>query len=124
MTSLPPLPQQQAPNIERLLREQAISNLIEQGIDPAEAERITERMAGIAHQYVADFKREKAIAESPFKIDDRVHQPIGDKVQGIVVSVYVTLTGHRMVVVEDNNGVPHIFKETQIEHTTKEFLKP
>ena len=54
--------------------------------------------------------------EYKFKIGDKVYKPKGYKFPGIVVSVFKTTSGEVRVVAEmEDNGMLHIFSETQLE---------
>lgn len=51
-----------------------------------------------------------------FKIGDRVFKPKGYKFPGIVVAVFQTTTGETRIVAEMiDNGILHIFNESQLE---------
>ncbi len=51
-----------------------------------------------------------------FNIGDEVYKPKGYKFPGIVVSVFKTTTGEKRVVAElKDNGMLHIFSESQLE---------
>lgn len=55
-----------------------------------------------------------------FKIGDKVYKPKGYKFPGIVVSVFQTTSGETRIVAEMiDNGILHIFNETQLELTHK-----
>lgn len=54
--------------------------------------------------------------ESKFKIGDKVHKPKGYKFPGIVVSVFINTSGDVRIVAEmEDNGMLHIFSESQLE---------
>jgi hypothetical protein len=54
--------------------------------------------------------------EFKFKVGDKVYKPKGYKFPGIVVSVFETTTREVRVVVElEDNGMLHIFSESQLE---------
>jgi len=54
--------------------------------------------------------------EFKFKIGDKVYKPKGYKFPGTVVSVFKTTNGDIRVVAElDDNGMLHIFSESQLE---------
>lgn len=51
-----------------------------------------------------------------FKIGDKVYKPKGYKFPGVIVSNFVTTLGEKRVVTElDDNGMLHIFSESQLE---------
>jgi hypothetical protein len=51
-----------------------------------------------------------------FKIGDQVYKPKGYKFPSIVVSVFQTTAGETRIVAEMiDNGILHIFNETQLE---------
>jgi hypothetical protein len=51
-----------------------------------------------------------------FKIGDKVYKPKGYKFPGIVVSIFKTTNGETRIVAEMiDNGMLHIFTETQLE---------
>jgi len=51
-----------------------------------------------------------------FKIGDKVYKPKGYKFPGVVVSVFQTTAGETRIVAElENNGMLHIFSESQLE---------
>ena len=51
-----------------------------------------------------------------FKIGDKIYKPNGYKFSGIVVSVFKTTSGETRIVAElENNGMLHIFSESQLE---------
>lgn len=51
-----------------------------------------------------------------FEIGDKIHKPKGYKFPGTVVSVFRTTNGDVRVVAElDDNGMLHIFSESQLE---------
>ena len=51
-----------------------------------------------------------------FEIGDRVYKPKGYKFPGIVVSNFITTSGEIRVVAElEDNGMLHIFSESQLE---------
>jgi hypothetical protein len=53
---------------------------------------------------------------SKFKIGDKVHKPKGYKFPGIVVSVFTNTSGEIRIVAEmEDNGMLHIFSESQLE---------
>lgn len=53
---------------------------------------------------------------SKFKIGDKVYKPKGYKFPGIVVAVFETTNGDIRVVAEmEDNGMLHIFSESQLE---------
>lgn len=57
-----------------------------------------------------------------FKIGDRVYKPKGYKFPGIIVSIFQTTSGETRIVAEmQDNGMLHIFNESQLE---LESLKP
>ena len=54
-----------------------------------------------------------------FKIGDRICKPKGYSFDGVVVSVFKTLAGETRVVAElEDNGMLHIFSESQLEKNT------
>ncbi len=54
---------------------------------------------------------------SKFKIGDKIYKPNGYSFPGTIVSVFETTTGEIRLVAElDNNGMLHIFSESQLEH--------
>ena len=56
------------------------------------------------------------MSEFKFKVGDRVYKPKGYKFLGVVVSVFETTSGEKRVVAElDDNGMLHIFAESQLE---------
>lgn len=56
------------------------------------------------------------MSEFKFKVGDRVYKPKGYKFPGVVVSVFETTSGEKRVVAElDDNGMLHIFAESQLE---------
>ncbi len=51
-----------------------------------------------------------------FKVGDKVYKPKGYKFPGIVVSVFLTTSGEKRIVAElEDNGMLHIFAESQLE---------
>ena len=53
---------------------------------------------------------------SKFKVGDKVYKPKGYKFPGIVVAVFTTTNGETRIVAEmEDNGMLHIFSETQLE---------
>jgi hypothetical protein len=53
---------------------------------------------------------------SKFKIGDKVYKPKGYKFPGIVVSVFTNTSGEIRIVAEmEDNGMLHIFSESQLE---------
>jgi hypothetical protein len=55
-----------------------------------------------------------------FKIGDEVYKPKGYKFPGIVVSVFQTTSGETRIVAElKDNGMLHIFSESQLELVEK-----
>lgn len=51
-----------------------------------------------------------------FETGDKVYKPKGYKYDGIVVAVFKTTSGKTRIVAElENNGMLHIFSETQLE---------
>lgn len=55
-----------------------------------------------------------------FKVGDRVYKPEGYKFPGIVVAVFETTSGKKRVVAEMiDNGMLHIFSESQLELETE-----
>jgi len=53
-----------------------------------------------------------------FNIGDKVHKPKGYKFPGIVVAIFQTTSGETRVVAEMiDNGMLHIFNESQLELT-------
>ena len=53
---------------------------------------------------------------SKFKVGDKVYKPKGYKFPGIVVSVFTNTSGDIRIVAEmEDNGMLHIFSETQLE---------
>lgn len=51
-----------------------------------------------------------------FKVGDKIYKPKGYKFPGIVVSVFQTTSGETRIVAElENNGMLHIFSESQLE---------
>jgi len=51
-----------------------------------------------------------------FKVGDKVYKPKGYKFPGIVVSVFQTTSGDTRIVAElIDNGMLHIFSESQLE---------
>lgn len=56
------------------------------------------------------------MSEFKFKIGDKVFKPKGYKFPGTVVSVFLTTAGEKRVVAElEDNGMLHIFAESQLE---------
>jgi hypothetical protein len=56
------------------------------------------------------------IIDFKFKVGDKVHKPNGYKFPGIVVSNFTTTSGEKRVVAElEDNGMLHIFSESQLE---------
>jgi len=54
--------------------------------------------------------------DSKFKIGDRVHKPTGYGFVGTIVSVFKTTLGSTRIVAEmRNNGMLHVFNESQLE---------
>jgi hypothetical protein len=54
--------------------------------------------------------------ESKFKIGDKVYKPKGYKFPGIVVSVFTNTSSDVRIVAEmEDNGMLHIFSESQLE---------
>lgn len=51
-----------------------------------------------------------------FQIGDKIYKPKGYKFPGTVVSVFKTLSGEIRIVAElEDNGMLHIFSESQLE---------
>lgn len=51
-----------------------------------------------------------------FKVNDEIYKPKGYKFGGTIVSVFKTTAGENRVVAElDDNGMLHIFSESQLE---------
>lgn len=51
-----------------------------------------------------------------FKVGDKIQKPKGYKFDGIVVAVFTTTAGEIRIVAElINNGMLHIFSESQLE---------
>ena len=56
------------------------------------------------------------MSEFKFQIGDKVFKPKGYKFPGIIVSNFVTTGGEKRVVAElEDNGMLHIFAESQLE---------
>ena len=56
-----------------------------------------------------------------FKLGDRVYKPKGYKFPGTVVSIFQTTKGETRIVAEmEDNGMLHIFNESQLELQEKE----
>lgn len=56
------------------------------------------------------------MSDYKFKVGDHVYKPKGYKFPGIVVSVFKTTTGEIRIVAElKDNGMLHIFSESQLE---------
>jgi hypothetical protein len=56
------------------------------------------------------------VSDFKFKVGDKIYKPKGYKFPGTVVAVFLTTSGEKRVVAELNdNGMLHIFSETQIE---------
>jgi hypothetical protein len=54
--------------------------------------------------------------EYKFKVGDQVYKPNGYKFPGVVVSVFETTSGAVRIVAEmTDNGMLHIFSESQLE---------
>lgn len=54
-----------------------------------------------------------------FKIGDRVYKPKGYKFPGIIVAIFQTTSGETRIVAEMvDNGMLHIFNESQLEKQT------
>ena len=54
--------------------------------------------------------------EHKFKISDKIYKPKGYKFPGIVVSVFTNTSGDIRIVAEmEDNGMLHIFSESQLE---------
>lgn len=54
--------------------------------------------------------------ECKFKVGDNVFKPKGYKFPGVVVSIFKTTTGEIRIVAEMiDNGMLHIFNESQLE---------
>lgn len=54
--------------------------------------------------------------EFKFQIGDKVYKPKGYKFPGIVVALFTTTSGEKRIVAElEDNGMLHIFAETQLE---------
>ena len=52
---------------------------------------------------------------SKFKVGDKVYKPKGYKFPGIVVAIFTTTNGETRIVAEmEDNGMLHIFSETQL----------
>jgi len=57
-----------------------------------------------------------------FQIGDKIYKPKGYKFPGTVVSVFTTLNGEVRIVAElEDNGMLHIFSESQLEKRTIEI---
>jgi hypothetical protein len=55
-----------------------------------------------------------------FKIGDKAHKPKGYKFPCTIVAVFHNLNGEIRIVGEmDDNGMLHIFNESQLEHALK-----
>jgi len=55
-----------------------------------------------------------------FKVGDLIYKPKGYGFPGIVVSVFENTKGEIRIVAElENNGMLHIFSESQLEHRPK-----
>jgi len=55
-----------------------------------------------------------------FKVGDKVYKPKGYKFPGIVVSIFKTTEGNVRIVAEmKDNGMLHIFNESQLELEVK-----
>ena len=51
-----------------------------------------------------------------FKVGDKVYKPKGYKFPGTVVSIFQTTSGETRIVAEmEDNGMLHIFNESQLE---------
>lgn len=50
-----------------------------------------------------------------FKIGDKVYKNKGYKFEGVVVSVFTTLAGLVRIVVDNGDGMLHIFNEDQMD---------
>lgn len=58
---------------------------------------------------------------SKFKVGDRVFKPKGYKFPGTVVSVFESTSGETRIVAEmEDNGMLHIFNESQLEKIENE----
>lgn len=54
---------------------------------------------------------------SKFKVGDKVFKPKGYKFPSTIVSVFKNINGDTRIVAEmDDNGMLHIFSESQLEH--------
>ena len=63
--------------------------------------------------------------KNKFKIGDKVHKPKGYSFVGTVVSVFLTTSGEVRIVAEmKDNGMLHVFNETQLEPGWSSFLDP
>jgi hypothetical protein len=62
-------------------------------------------------------KNKKIMEENyKFKVGDKVYKPKGYKFPGIVVSIFKTTSGETRIVAEmRDNGMLHIFNESQLE---------
>lgn len=55
-----------------------------------------------------------------FKVGDLIYKPKGYSFPGIVVSIFENTKGETRIVAElENNGMLHIFSESQLEHRPK-----
>ena len=60
--------------------------------------------------------KNKNMKEYKFKVGDKVYKPKGYKFPGVVVSVFETTSGEIRIVAElEDNGMLHIFSESQLE---------
>ena len=51
-----------------------------------------------------------------FKIGDKIQKPKGYKFDGIIVAIFQNTAGETRIVAElENNGMLHIFSETQLQ---------
>jgi hypothetical protein len=70
-------------------------------------------------QSLDEFNLKKNMEEFKFKVGDKVYKPKGYKFPGTVVSVFKTTTNEIRIVAElEDNGMLHIFSESQLELIT------
>ena len=68
------------------------------------------------NQLVNAFKKMEENKTPKFKIGDKIYKPKGYKFPGTVVSVFKTTSGEIRIVAElEDNGMLHIFSESQLE---------
>lgn len=55
------------------------------------------------------------ISDPKFVVGDKVHKPVGYKFNSTIVSVFETVEGKVRIVAENEDGLLHIFSESNLE---------